>query len=85
MKFDADLCSYQSPLSEQAGDFGGDRVEKLANNFASVLLMPRAAPEARVDWGQLEMKVVVAQSNRTADELGIASLALRWRLMALEN
>lgn len=58
---------------EQAGDFCGNRVEKLANNFASALLMPRAELEARADWAQLEMKELVAQLNGVADELGVTS------------
>ena len=70
---------------EQAGDFGGNRAEKLANNFASALLMPRAALEARVDWAQLEMKDLVAQLNSTADELGVTASDMRWRLVALKK
>ena len=70
---------------EQAGEFGGNRVEKLANNFASALLMPRTAPETDVDWSQLEMKDPISQLNTTADELGVTSSALRRRLVALKK
>lgn len=70
---------------EQAGDFGGNRVENLANNFASALLMPRAALEARVDWAQLEMEDLVAQLNSAAEELGVTASDLRWRLVALKK
>ena len=70
---------------EQAGDFGRNRVEKLANNFASALLMPRAALEARVDWAHLEMEDLVARLNSSADELGVTASDLRWRLVALKK
>ena len=70
---------------EQAGDFGGNRVEKLANNFASALLMPTTALETDVDWAQLEMKELIANLNTTADRLGVTSSALRWRLVALKK
>ena len=70
---------------EQAGDFGGNRVEKLANNFASALLMPRTALEASVDWAQLEKKDLISKLNTTADKLGVTSSALSWRLVSLKK
>ena len=70
---------------EDAGDFGGNRVEQLANSFASGLLMPRAALESQEDWNQLGMEDLIACLNSTADGLGVSSSALRWRLVALKK
>ena len=70
---------------EDAGDFGGNRVEQLANSFASGLLMPRAALESKVDWTQLGMTDLIAGLNETAEGLGVTSSALRWRLVALKK
>lgn len=70
---------------EDVIDFGGNRVEQLANNFAAALLMPRAALESFSDWGPLNMDDLVARLNATADELGVTSSALRWRLVALRE
>ena len=69
---------------EEAADHGGNRVEQLANSFASALLMPRAALESQ-DWTQLDVEDLIAGLNRTADELGVTSSALRWRLVALKE
>ena len=68
---------------EDASDFGGNRVEQLANNFAAALLMPRMALGSLGDWGRLEMDGLIGQLNATADELGVTSSALSWRLVAL--
>ena len=69
---------------EEAADFGGNRVEQLANSFASALLMPRAAIDSQ-DWTQLDMDDLIARLNTTADELGVTSSALRWRLVVLKK
>ncbi len=69
---------------EDAADYGGNRVEQLANSFASALLMPRAALESQ-DWAQLDMENLIARLNSAADELGVTSSALRWRLVALRK
>jgi len=69
---------------EDAADFGGNRVEQLANSFASALLMPRSALASQ-DWAQLKMKDLTTRLNSTADELGVTSSALRWRLVALRK
>jgi Zn-dependent peptidase ImmA (M78 family)/DNA-binding XRE family transcriptional regulator len=55
------------------------RVEQLADNFASALLMPRevlarfAGPEGNI----------VAWLNQTASELGVSAVALKWRLVTI--
>ena len=69
--------------AEDAGDFGGSRVEQLANNFAAAVLMPKGALESLGDWGRLDTDGLIARLNATADELGVSSSALRWRLAAL--
>lgn len=68
---------------EDVSEFGGNRIEQLANNFAAAVLMPRAALESVGDWGQLSMDGLIARLNATADELNITASALRWRLVSL--
>jgi len=70
---------------EDAGDFGGNRVEQLANNFAAAVLMPKASIESFGDWGQLDEDSLIARLNAAADELNVASSALRWRLVTLRH
>jgi Zn-dependent peptidase ImmA (M78 family)/DNA-binding XRE family transcriptional regulator len=64
---------------EEASEIGKGRVEQLANNFASALLMPAAAlppfgapADDAVKW-----------LNATADALEVTATALKWRLVAL--
>ena len=68
---------------EDVSEFGGNRIEQLANNFAAAVLMPRAALESVGDWSQLSMDGLIARLNATADELNITASALRWRLVSL--
>lgn len=68
---------------EDASDYGGNRVEQLANNFAAALLMPRIAVESLADWRQLEGDGLIARLNDAADQLSVTSSALRWRLVGL--
>ena len=70
---------------EYASDFGGNRVEQLANNFAASVLMPTTALESYDGWAQLDMEGLIAQLNHVADELCITSSALRLRLVALRR
>ena len=69
--------------TEKAIDFGGNRTEQLANNFASALLMPTDFVESFADWRRLEGDSLVLRLNAAADVLGVTSSALRWRLLAL--
>ena len=57
------------------------RVEQLADNFASAVLMPRAALARFGSWEGLEGKALAARLNEVAEELGVTSSALRWRLV----
>ena len=71
--------------TEEASDFGGNRVEQLANNFSAAVLMPKAALGSFGDWGRLDMDGLIARLNATADELCVTSSALRWRLVVLRE
>ena len=51
--------------------------------FAAAVLMPTTALESYDGWAQLEMEGLIAQLNHVADELGVTSSALRWRLEIL--
>ena len=70
---------------EDASDFGGSRVEQLANNFAAALLMPSSALGELNDCAALATGELVARLNAVADELHVTSSALRWRLAALRR
>ncbi len=68
---------------EEALETGGDRVEQLANNFAAALLMPSEVMAQFGPWGSLDAGALVARLNRIAQELGVTSSAMRWRLVTL--
>lgn len=59
----------------------GRRVEQLADNFASALLMPERTLAPR--W-QARGKDLHAWLNATASELLVTAVALKWRLVQLE-
>jgi XRE family transcriptional regulator, fatty acid utilization regulator len=70
---------------EDATETGGaNRVEQLANAFASALLMPARVVQAAADWRTLHGDALIAQLNATADHLEVTSSALMWRLVTLE-
>ncbi|MHA3977368.1 XRE family transcriptional regulator [Halovulum sp. GXIMD14794] len=69
--------------SEEARETGGNRVEQLANNFASAVLMPRDVLGQFADWSRLDDPELIAQLNTAADELQVTASALKWRLVAL--
>lgn len=69
---------------EEATETGGaNRVEQLANAFASALLMPARIVEAAGDWRALHGNALIAQLNTTADRLEVTATALLWRLTSL--
>ena len=68
---------------EPARDSGGNRVEKLANNFAGAVLMPERSLQRHGDWNGLQEKHLIKQLNAVADEMLVTSSALRWRLVGL--
>ena len=69
--------------SEEARETGGNRVEKLANNFAAAVLMPASTLERHRGWMNLAGEDLTTRLNVVADELHVTSSALRWRLVAL--
>ena len=70
---------------EDASDFGGSRVEQLANSFAAAVLMPSSVLGDFDNCAALTTEVLVARLNAVADELHVTSSALRWRLAALRR
>ncbi len=69
--------------AEAATETSRNRVEQLANNFASALLMPRDLLEPLGDWADLDDEELIARLNATADTLQVTATALKWRLVAL--
>jgi len=61
------------------------RVEQLADNFASAVLMPTPVLDRWGDWSGLRGNALVDQLNTAADELQVTSSALRWRLVSLDR
>lgn len=59
------------------------RVEQLADNFASALLMPSTVLGKVGDWSELAGDELIVRLNAVADELRVTASALRWRLVGL--
>ena len=70
---------------EDTREFGGSRVEQLANKFAAAVLMPTAVLESLGDWAGLNRNGLIDRLNTAANELGVSSSALRWRLVELRK
>src|SRR5207245_8975644 len=71
--------------SEEARETGGNRVEQLANNFASTVLMPVPVLNRFGDWSETDEEELVARLNATADKLKVTASAPKWRLVALDR
>jgi Zn-dependent peptidase ImmA (M78 family)/transcriptional regulator with XRE-family HTH domain len=71
--------------SEESKETGGNRVEQLANNFASAVLMPVPVLDRFGDWSELRDRKLAARLNAVADELQVTASALKWRLVALDR
>lgn len=69
--------------SEEAMPKKRSRVEQLADNFASAVLMPAAALDRFGDWSELAGKALATRINEAADELLVTAQALRWRLVSM--
>ena len=67
--------------AEEARETGGNRVEQLANSFASAVLMPTPALKKFGDWSEVAPSDLPARLNATADELMVTASALKWRLV----
>lgn len=70
--------------AEAAQETGGNRVEQLANNFASAVLMPKSVLERFGDWPDANESQLIAKLNYVAKELLVTASALKWRLVALD-
>lgn len=71
--------------SEEARETGGNRVEQLANNFASAVLMPTPALDRFGDWSAIDAGKLASRLNAVAEELQVTASALKWRLVALDR
>ncbi len=71
--------------SEEAREIGGNRVEQLANNFASAVLMPTPVLDRLGDWSEIAAGELAGRLNAAADELQVTASALKWRLVALDR
>ncbi len=60
-----------------------NRVEQLADNFASALLMPERILERFGEWRKLGEAEIAARLNEVAEILQVTAQALKWRLVAL--
>jgi XRE family transcriptional regulator, fatty acid utilization regulator len=69
--------------SEDAAEISKNRVELLANNFASTVLMPAAVLDGFANWATIPAEELPARLNAAADELLVSASALKWRLVAL--
>jgi XRE family transcriptional regulator, fatty acid utilization regulator len=63
--------------SEEAAEFSRNRVEQLANSFASAVLMPGRVLDRFGQWGGLAVNDLVAKLNASAEELAVTSSALK--------
>lgn len=70
---------------EDASETGGNRIEQLANNFASAVLMPIPALDRFGDWSVVPAAELPTRLNTVAQELQVTSSALKWRLVALDR
>lgn len=68
---------------EAATETSRDRLEHLANNFASALLMPSSTLNRFGDWAALNRNELVSKLNTVAEELRVTASALKWRLVSL--
>ena len=81
LTWDAMTPEHVEPPTET----GGNRVEQLANNFASALLMPAAEVDQFVNWSALKRDALIATLNWLADALGVTASGLKWRLAGLRR
>ena len=61
------------------------RVEQLANNFASAVLMPSLVLDLYGNWSSVSDTALPARLNEVADELQVTASALKWRLVAMDR
>lgn len=75
----------QMPPSEieEVTESGGSRVERLANAFASALLMPKRVLARWGDWQKLGNAERATRMREVADFFRVSVSALHWRLVGL--
>ncbi|MGH6679161.1 MAG: helix-turn-helix domain-containing protein [Bradyrhizobium sp.] len=70
---------------EEATEVSKNRVEQLANNFASALLMPVAVLDRFGEWEGLDRDRLLTNLFTVANELRVTASALKWRLVSLRR
>lgn len=73
------------PHSQLIGESKLNRTEKLADNFAGAVLMPRKTIDKFGEWNELSGESLLSKLNQVADELQVSAVALKWRLLALKK
>jgi Zn-dependent peptidase ImmA (M78 family)/DNA-binding XRE family transcriptional regulator len=71
--------------AEDAVETSKIRVEQLANNFASAVLMPSEALDGHGDWSSIPDAELPARLGAVANELQVTASALKWRLVATDR
>jgi Zn-dependent peptidase ImmA (M78 family) len=71
------------PVEEGGERARSSRTEKLADNFAAALLMPRRLLEAFGEWLHLGAAERAARMRKVADHFQVSVTALHWRLVFL--
>jgi Zn-dependent peptidase ImmA (M78 family)/transcriptional regulator with XRE-family HTH domain len=71
--------------AEEATETSKIRVEQLANNFASAVLMPIAVLDRFGDWSSLSDAALAARLSAVAEDLQVTASALKWRLVATDR
>jgi hypothetical protein len=69
---------------EEACESGGNRIEQLANKFASALLMPRRLLERFGEWRRLGDLERAKRMREVADYFKVSVTALHWQLVNLK-
>lgn len=67
---------------EEAVETSKNRIEQLANAFASAVLMPTKVLDRFGSWAELDGGALVSRLNAVADELLVTASALKWRLVS---
>jgi Zn-dependent peptidase ImmA (M78 family)/transcriptional regulator with XRE-family HTH domain len=68
--------------SEDAVEVSSNRIEQLANSFASALLMPGTILDRFGDWSGIDTNELITKLNFVADDLQVTASALKWRLVS---
>jgi Zn-dependent peptidase ImmA (M78 family)/transcriptional regulator with XRE-family HTH domain len=71
--------------AEEATETSKNRVEQLANSFASAVLMPTRVLNRYGEWSSISDAELPARLACVAEELQVTASALKWRLVATER